>query len=101
MGEEFIREINFEENVIQQHEPGMFLLGNDSEVERFQELLQAKAYPTANESEMIQVVVVAALEAAGLELDHPELIAEAVMANPEMHAEAIAYFETILAKDVH
>jgi hypothetical protein len=97
-GEEFLREYNFDETVVPQEDAVIFGMQPDT-MQRFTECLERRLVIT-DEKSMVQSVVMAALEVEGLELKHPEMITEAVLANPEMKAEALGFVESILNKNL-
>lgn len=100
MRDEFLEEHHFEEDVIHQEEQSVLLGMPVDNLDRFKMILKSRVYNTADEREVMQMVVMAALEAEGLKLRRPEVIVEALLANPEMRAEAVCYVEEILKGNI-
>lgn len=99
-GEEFLQEHDFNERVLPGEEEGSYLNSRSSNIQRFKETLDRRLVPTTDEKSMVQAVVMAALETEQLKIDRPEIIVEALLCNPEKRAEAVAYYESLLKKNI-
>jgi hypothetical protein len=89
---------NYEE-VVPESAP-MCLLVPADKVKAFTALCQARVVPTTDERQIIQTVVMAALETEQIVFKDPDILVEAVIRNPRLHDEVLAFAEQFLTQNL-
>ena len=87
---------NYEE-VVPESAP-MCLLVPADKVKAFTALCEARLMPTTDERQIIQTVVMAALETEQIVFKDPDILVEAVIRSPRMHEGVLAFAEQLLTQ---
>ena len=74
----------------------------DLGVRRFEDILKSRLTPAVcvKPEDTVQNVIMAALEAGGIQLSNPEVIIEAAVNDPEVSAEITEIADQILSRDI-
>ncbi len=78
----------------------MCLLVPADKIQTFTALCAARLMPTTDEKQIIQTLVMAAMETEHIVFKDADILVEAVIRNPRMHAEALAFAEQILTQNL-
>lgn len=89
---------NYEE-MVTETAPMCFLVPADK-IKAFTALCEARLTPTTDERQLIQTVVLAALETEQIVFKDPDILVEAVIRDQGMHKEVLAFAEQLLTKNL-
>ena len=90
----------YEEPVYQEQTETVPLM--DLGISRFEEILKERLTPAvcAKPGDTVQNVVMAALEAGGIQLSRPEVVVDAAVNDPEISAEITEMADKILSREI-
>lgn len=89
---------NYEE-ITPESAPMCFLVPEDK-ISSFTALCAARLMPTTDEKQLIQTIVMAALETEHIVFKDPEILIEAVIRNPRLREEMLAFAEQLLTQNL-